>query len=120
MRLVNDIDRFDIGISVSTGGLAVTGMLISAPRYFSLLAAQLETVGNPISAAMATAYNEVSLGQQLPNSLVVEFGPFYLHMRDAVTRSGSFEWRAPLWRVRLLAIDGWSVGNWAEMPEPDY
>ena len=104
-----DLDRRTIGITLTVGGLLVTGELISAKTYMD------EFLHGTLRDKMRFAIEaNDSLKQQIENAPVGEDG--FIHLRNAKFLLPTGQPPVPgvgngvLWRGRLDSVDGFFVG----------
>jgi hypothetical protein len=125
VELVNDAGELEIGMTLHVSGVIVSGLLISARRYFELLNEAVQTTGSQESAGLREALGD-ALTDAAESYWAAEFnaetGPeqvaldlflsSYIHMRNAeVHAPGGPGHLAPaLWRGRLSHVSGWSLG----------
>ena len=95
---VNQAHEASIPISLSVHGSGVVGELISQATYFSAL-----TEDSPLLAALDPT-SPLAAEQYAADS--AEADEEYLHVR---VPSRSAEHAPPVWRIRMTAVDGWSL-----------
>lgn len=134
LTLVNIVDmdgELEIGMTLHVSGVIVSGLLISAQRYFELLNEAIQPGGSQESAWLREAlgdaltdfsepygayeFNAVTEAEQAALEL---FLTSYIHMRNAeVHAPGGPGHLAPaLWRGRLSHVSGWSLGVLGSRP----
>ena len=128
LTLINIVDadgELEVGITLYVSGVIVSGLLISARRYFELLNEAVQTDGSQEGAGLREALGdaltdvgesyraaglniEAEAGQVALELLLTS----YIHMRNAeVHAPGGPGHLAPaLWRGRLSHVSGWSLG----------
>lgn len=131
VNIVNDAGELEIGITLDVSGVIVSGLLISAQRYFELLNEAVQTAGSPESAGLREALGDAFMAmaksyradeftveteaEQVALELVLTS---YIHLRNAeVHAPGGPGHLAPaLWRGRLSQVSGWSLGALGSRP----
>ena len=122
ISIVND-ESASIPITLSVGGLIISGDMIGGRTYFNEFARQFKDGFKDISSETASAIEKTfkSLGdvydpsQQEPQGSAPISKPYLVHLKDAqIYFSGGS--RSPaekgvLWRGRLDAVDGFSLGR---------
>ena len=106
--------NLEVGITLSVRGHLVSGLLISPQVYFTLLAEQF---AKPFADAGSSDAESIrALVRGFDESPVKEPDPAeqYIHVRDARVYAGH---QAPvssagmLWRGKVAAVDGFSLGH---------
>lgn len=115
---INALGGAEVGITLHSSGLIVSGMLISGRSYFEKLIENLESSPDTGAHAFAQLFspfqdmyanNEVTDAQK--GAALLPTG--YIHLRDARTFSPTGQsLPGTLWRARLTEITGWSLGNY--------
>jgi hypothetical protein len=122
VMFINALDGTEIGITLHVHGTIVSGLLISNARFYRLLVksfADRSTESGDSFESFAKFYQftlndvEKELDSVRDKERQLE-PPRHIHLRHAQTyvTSGAAPFTAPLWRGRLSAIDGWSIGNY--------
>ena len=108
-----DEPRWSTEITLSVGGLLVTGTPISETEYLEHLGMQIDGslekagVGHPsLKETLAHVATEV---QTLRNSGVPRDS--VLLAQATIFAGGAGVLSVPLWRVPLIAVSGWTVGR---------
>lgn len=118
--LVAHVEAFGIefGITLSVGGQSVSGTLISGRKYFQDLRESLSSVPNlegDLAKSLAksmTLWSEVY--PEKPEDVdIYNLKPNFIHLRNArvVTPGGAVPNNGALWRGKISAVDGFSVGE---------
>ena len=104
--------KAEIGVTLNTGGLLVSGQLASADVYWDQVAAVVKNAADePAEDAadtLASLFRPSSDGDENPAD--DDFDPHHIHLRDALMWSGEKQFNLGMWRGRLVAVDGWSLG----------
>jgi hypothetical protein len=102
-----------LGVTLSVGGLLVSGLVVSGEEFFELLVKQMKdgTSDPRIAESIALWWSEAALVyKKLPKDGHVSF----IHLKDARyfhPGGAAVPGNAPLlWRGPLLAVDGFSMG----------
>lgn len=95
VHAVNESGQTRVPVTVSAHGTLVTGVLIAQDAYFALLAE-----GSPMLNALRPASG--LLGKEYAKDIDAK-SAHHVHIRATGRDEG-------LWRVRLDAVDGWTVG----------
>jgi hypothetical protein len=115
--MANDSPSAEVGITLSVGGALVSGNLIGGPTYFKRQADAIRGVANGESLAeyfetfgsaqYAGSENKDRLTlADLYNSIT------FIHLSDVTVMLTNVPTvRLSLWRGRLAAVDGWSLGR---------
>jgi len=129
VMLINLMEETEIGVTLHVRGSVVSGMLISARRFFKYLVEGLDE---------STRQNDrPELGESFADFYrpTLEFfeaeharyrddnkfpdSPRHLHLRHAQTYVTGSEPLGPLlWRGRLASVDAWTIGNFGTIPHP--
>jgi hypothetical protein len=112
-----------VGVTLTVGGVLVTGMLIGAKQYFESLGDLLAAAIPDRAAAASMREKYVTLGAEMHKRHLaymarLEAGkegeaPTFLHLRDARVYAGPSvvpTRGGVLWRGRISAVDGFIVG----------
>ncbi len=129
VALINLIDGPSIGVTLHIKGSIVSGMLISSRLFFKMLVTDIgesaeRAEGNdadlarsfadffrPSLESTTEALAEYDSSKKLPPR------PHHIHLRHAQTlMAGTEPFTQSVWRGRLTAIDGWSIGNFGSIP----
>jgi hypothetical protein len=122
ISIVNN-ESASIPITLSVGGLLISGDMIGGKTYFNEFARQFKDGFTDISSETAATIEESfqRLGdiydplQKGPQGNVPLAQPHLVHLRDArIYHSGAsraFSEKSALWRGRLEAVDGFSLGR---------
>jgi len=129
VSLINVLDETEISVILYVSGVVVSGMLISAQKYYRLLIGGMSDPsrrGERTSAEATQFFADFfkPVLQSLEKDLKdyrdfrkVPSRPHHIHLRHAQSFvSGSEPLPGVLWRGRLTAIDAWSIGNYGEVP----
>lgn len=103
------------GITLSVGGNLITGLVISGRSYFSELGLAYKK-SHPENAGVGESYANFSKLWPMPAATGEFFPshPEYIHLRKAriIASDGVFiPNRGSLWRCKLSAVDGFSLGE---------
>jgi hypothetical protein len=115
---------FEVGVTLVVGGIMVSGMMIGGRKYFEQFADIIkhsltqaidaefgEMMGNSY-ATVAEIYKPVGDGEVEPSAITK---PGYIHMKDAVLYHPNDSPRLvvnhALWRVRITAVDAFTLGT---------
>lgn len=116
--------KVSMGVTLSVGGTVVTGQLISGKEYLELSAGQVSEVFKSLGVSEEAA-REIKEGFSKPaQSLYREetsaqpSGYGYIHLKNAriVAGTSSHALGGSLWRSRLSAVDGFSLGELTQAP----
>jgi len=122
VSIVND-ESASIPITVSVGGLLISGDMIGGKTYFGEFARQFKDGFKNINSETASTIEEAfkRLGDVYDPTLKESQGgaiissPHIIHLKDAqIYRSGARpapSEKGVLWRGRLQAVDGFSLGK---------
>ena len=122
VSIVND-ESVSIPITLSVGGLLISGDIISGKTYFNEFARQFKDGFRDISSETAATiektfkglgdvYDPIQNGSQGSDPIL---RPYLVHLRDAqIYHSGAslaHSEKGVFWRGRLEAVDGFSLGR---------
>jgi hypothetical protein len=123
VSIVND-ESASIPITLSVGGLLISGAMIGGKTYFDEFARQFKDGFRNISSETASTIEEAfkRLGdvydpiQKESQGIAAISKPHLIHLRDAqIYQSGAgpalSKKKGVLWRGRLEAVDGFSLGR---------
>lgn len=125
--LLNEVDSISFGVTLSVGGMLVSGQLVGAKTYHNAMAqgfgAEFEkAVKTPAMRELFESFaNGIQRGERKESEVNAEAEglmwrmPMHIHLKDArffhpgaePLPSNSGVW----WRGRLSAIDGFSFGD---------
>jgi hypothetical protein len=101
-------ESLEMGLTLHVAGVVVSGILVSAARFFDALAEWLKSEGaegwaESFAGPMAEMFREPD-----PNAAEVSF----VHLLNARVFTSGTDKPLPeaLWRGRLSEVSGWSVG----------
>jgi hypothetical protein len=97
VEAVNESAQAGVPLTVSAGGVLLTGVLIAQESYFAEL-----VESSPLMSALQPATG--LLGKEYAREVAAEAG-HHLHLRGG--RAGDEE--ITLWRISLEAVDAWSL-----------
>lgn len=106
----------ELGLPVTllSRGSTIEGRLVTAERWFDLLAEALEAPGTPGATHVAGIFREVRMAIELEGVArgVAGIGrqTDRVHLVDAVVRSGGAVLAVGLWRLEIDAVEGWKLG----------
>lgn len=124
VSFINLVDGTEIVLTLHVGSCVLSGMLISAARFYRLLIKdftdpnRLSEQSNPEAAASFAEFYRPSL--ESTEKLLEDYRtseklpPWarHIHLRYAQTLiAGQEPFTQSLWRGRLTEIDGWSISN---------
>lgn len=104
--------EFDIGVTLTVGGLMVSGQLTGRDRYAKRVTQSLRTVtgsGKPIADAVAeglfaSSDEDDEADDEKPP-------PLYIHLTDvSISSSAQGHVEFDAWRGKLASVDGWAFG----------
>ncbi len=111
--LVRVIDKggASLGITLSVGGLLISGTLTSPGDYFQRVADELEAGAgeNTLTAVLrrlAQAYESPEEGQSAPRILHLKDARVFHPAGTPIPHN-----RSTNWRIRLEAVDGFTIGT---------
>lgn len=120
VTLLDKVDGFDFGVTLSVGGRIVAGNLISGRQYFTELGLSLSQAADKQTTAAAAdimrtfADNWSQLAAVYDPSRFEDSAPApsFIHLKNARYIIGSDFVPAPgmLWRGKLSSVDGFSLG----------
>ena len=122
VEIVND-ESANIPITLSVGGLLISGDMIGGKTYFDEFARQFKDGFRDISSETASTIEETfkRLGdvydtiQKESQGSAAMPKPYLIHLKDAqIYQSGAGpppSEKGDLWRGRLEAVDGFSLGR---------
>lgn len=130
---INLLDTTEIGVTLHVKGVVVSGLLISSRSYFNLLVKGLEQTAQNVDPAESGGHltfaeffrislkDQERLRDEYRTSEKLPLRPHHICLRQATSFTPSEQIRQNLWRGRLTAVDGWSLGNFGERipPLPD-
>lgn len=106
--------KVELGVTLSIGGNLVSGLLISHDDYFDQLAQDLAAPLGQYDNGAEKSLKEIILSFK-PGDLAQDTSDFhFIHLKDSRTYSTD---QSPicesgvLWRGRIAAVDGFSVGQ---------
>ncbi len=113
-----------MGVTLTVGGTVVTGQLISGKEYLELSAGQISDVFKRLGVSeegAKTIKESFSKPAQKLYSEEAEAQPTgygYIHLKNAriVAGATSHTLGGSLWRSRLSAVDGFSLGELTQAP----
>lgn len=118
--LVNmaNYDGVELGLTLSVGGLLISGTLIGGKKYFEEFGADFVS---PISdkeqaESIKSSFSKYGIIYRTPESdEEALLPPVYIHLKDAKFFHNSGKPipsnRSVLWRGRITAVDGFSLGS---------
>jgi hypothetical protein len=122
VEIVND-ESANIPITLSVGGLLISGDMIGGKTYFDEFARQFKDGFRDISSETASTIEETfkrlgdvydPIQKESQGSAAIP-KPYLIHLKDAqIYQSGSSpppSEKGVLWRGRLGAVDGFSLGK---------
>ncbi|MEE6178302.1 hypothetical protein [Mycobacterium sp. 050134] len=127
VQFINAVDTAEVGLTLHVKGCVVSGMLISAARYYRLLVDEFSGPNHNGEGAAAFAdfyrpalekVEEAIASQTLEKRPDL---PRHIHFRRAQTViNGQGSFTRSLWRGRLTEVDGWSFGNFGPISRLDH
>jgi hypothetical protein len=130
--VVNSLGSVEIGVTLYTGGGIVSGLLISGRSYFDRINQLLSDSRGEVAAAfgsglfgrIADDYREKETAnrddaeERNPDD---EPPVGFIHLRAATVHAPGVGQpiEQGLWRGRMTAVSGWSLGNFEMKPPPD-
>jgi hypothetical protein len=121
VEIVND-ESANIPITLCVGGLLISGDMIGGKNYFDEFARQFKDGFRDISSETASTIEETfnrlgdvydPIRKESQGSAVLQ--PYLIHLKDAqIYQSGASpapSEKGVLWRGRLDAVDGFSLGK---------
>jgi hypothetical protein len=122
VEIVND-ESANIPITLSVGGLLISGDMIGGKTYFDEFARQFKDGFRDISSETASTIEETfkrlgdvydTIQKESQGSAAIP-KPYIIHLKDAqIYQSGASlppSEKRVLWRGRLEAVDGFSLGK---------
>jgi hypothetical protein len=115
----DDQEPGELGLTVQSNGVLVSGMVISRPVWIEGNLKKLidGTKGEPVSGSLGELFNETNdwLASEVNRRLEADL-PYrvrkFLHMRDVRILYGNTHVQVPFWRGSVADITGWSLGSW--------
>lgn len=107
-----------MGITVTSGGMMLTGNVISGRQYFELLGASFKGANTQgavdlrevLSSSFDGFKDIYPSSDALPEDYVAQ--PSFLHLKDAKFLAGSSISRGgALWRIKLADVSGFTLGT---------
>jgi hypothetical protein len=112
-----------IGLTVTVGGMLVSGMVIHREKWAELLVAQMRAAGGTgnaevIAAALSTAIGgrhaaATAMQERRDQSSLPAPVRRFLHFRDARVYTPDHWQELPLYRVAIEDVSGWALGSHA-------
>jgi hypothetical protein len=112
-----DTTGMNTGVTLNVGGLIISGTLVGMKEYFDSLVAGLRTArGNAmINEVLGERFNKFA--EKASEIMTAPYKdlwkePEYIHLKNArwYTPGGAIPTKGILWRGRLGAVDGFSLG----------
>jgi hypothetical protein len=106
--------NLEVGITLSVRGHLVSGLLISPQAYFTLLAEQFAKPFADAGSSDAESIRALVRGFDETTSNEDDPAAQYIHVRDArvyTGHAGPFSPDGMLWRGKVAAVDGFSLGH---------
>lgn len=114
----------EIGMTVTVGGTTVSGILINGKKYFEELGDLLEgssRAEGDMQSVLGSAWRKFTAIYEKPEDSDDSWQPSpaaYIHLKNAFFHAPG-QSRMPsntgvLWRGKLSAIDGFSIGNFSQ------
>jgi len=111
---INGTDS-ELGITLTVGGILVSGVIISGHKYFQGLAASMKILtpeGQENTEEYFKSFGEIYLKPKEPNSKP----PSFIHLKDAMFYQPGLGQPIPssdgvLWRGRISEVDGFMMGS---------
>lgn len=106
--------NLEVGITLSVRGHLVSGLLISPQAYFALLAEQFAQPFEDAGSSDAASIRALIRGFDESPGREEDPAAQYLHVRDAKVYTGSEQPVSSggmLWRGKVAAVDGFSLGH---------
>lgn len=113
------ISNIEVGITLYVGGLIISGTIISAQKYFRLFSESMRTASGNISEglidAIASSFAPKEIvEEEIDVSDAFKYQAPFIHLKDAliIQTSGSPpEIKIPLTRIKIVSVDGFTLGN---------
>ena len=106
--------NLEVGITLSVRGHLVSGLLISAQTYFHLLAEQFAKPFADAGSSDAESIRALVRGFDESPDKEDDAAAQYIHVRDArvfTGHQGPVSAEGMLWRGKVAAVDGFSLGH---------
>jgi hypothetical protein len=113
VRVAEEAD-LEVGITLSVRGQLVSGLLISPQSYFRQLAEQFAKPFEDAGSADAEGIRALVRGFDEPPGKEDAPAAQYIHVRNARVYTGveqSTSTQGILWRGKIAAVDGFSLGH---------
>ena len=121
LRILVDVVNQNVGqfdVTLTVGGLLVTGIIVSGKDYFAGIADEIRSSTNDGSNTLADVFQRVGSDIYQSSDEAQEDGgplPAFIHLRDAHFVSPGERPipanRGVYWRGRLSAVDGFCFGT---------
>ncbi|MFP2911402.1 gas vesicle accessory protein GvpU [Pyxidicoccus sp. 3LFB2] len=116
--------KVSMGVTLSVGGTVITGQLISGKEFLELSAGQVSDVFKRLGVSEESAKSIKESFSNPAQKLYREeadpqpTGYGYIHLKNAriVAGASSHTLGGSIWRSRLSAVDGFSLGELTQAP----
>lgn len=106
VSLVNQ-DMIGTGVTLTVGGVIITGNIISTKGYVEELASGFETAGEfGVAVGKSLREADIEYGSEQTSDDVEEI----IHLKDAKVLSGNTVYNVGLWRGKVNSVDGFTIG----------
>ena len=108
-------NEVQLGVTISAGGLLISGILASPENLKSILSTQLIASGNDFGVMLGNSLSE--MGESIDPELAAESETSttieeYITLKNVKILSGQGNISAPFWRIKVESIDSYTIGNY--------
>lgn len=109
-------DSKPIALVLHTGGAVVCGELIGEREYFDAISKEIARhYGGAVAERReqmrkAVLSHSITGATEVPDALDDIHQHYFIHLKNVTTHIGTAQFKAPLWRGKLAAVEGYTFG----------
>lgn len=114
LKIFNDqamTNLVQIGVTINTGGLLISGMLASPKDLQSIVSEQFIASGNDFAVTLGKSISEIDFSQDSEEASESEPIEEYITLKEVKILLGQESLNAPFWRIKASSIDSYTLGR---------
>lgn len=114
LKIFNDqamTNLVQIGVTINTGGLLISGMLASPKDLQSIVSEQFIASGNDFAVTLGKSISEIDFSQDSEETSESELIEEYITLKEVKILLGQESLNAPFWRIKAASIDSYTLGR---------
>jgi len=96
-----------IGVTINSGGLLFSGILASPKDFRDILSREFINSNDEHGIALGEVLSEIEIKKSDAETKPLE----YITLKNVKIINSQETLNAPLWRIKVSAIDGYTIGN---------